>query len=39
MQHDDKLETCPLRGPLFIKKKSTGKKLPQINHKHGSRPK
>ena len=39
MQHGGKLETFPFCCTLFIKKKATREKLPQINNKYGSRPK
>ena len=39
MQHDGKLETCPFRGPWFIKKNSSREQLLQKNHKNGSHPK
>ena len=39
MQHDGKLETCPLRVPLFINKQASIEQLPQNNHRNGSRPK
>ena len=39
MQHDGKLENCPFKVPLFIKKTSAREQLPQNNHKNGSQPK
>ena len=39
MQHDGKLEYCPFRGPLFIKKQEEIEKLLQNNHKSVSIPK
>ena len=33
MQHNGKLETCPFRGPLFIKNKSSRQQLLRNNHK------
>ena len=39
MQHDGKLETCPFRGPIFIKKKSEIEKLFQNNNNNGLMPK
>ena len=34
MQHDSKLETGPLQGPLLIKKKATREQLSQINQEY-----
>ena len=39
IQHDGKLETCPLRVPLLINKQASIEQLPQNNHKNGSQPK
>ena len=39
MQHDRKIDRCPFRGPLYVKKKAPREQLLQNNHKHGSRPK
>ena len=33
MHHDRKLENCPFRGPLFVKKNPAREHLLQVNHK------
>ena len=39
MYHYVKLETCPFRGPLFVKKKASIEQILQSNLIKGSRPK
>ena len=39
IQNDGRIETCPLRGPLFINKNSAIEQLLQNNNKNGSQPK
>ena len=39
IRHDAKLETCPFRGPFFIKKRAAIEEILQNNDKYGSIPK
>ena len=39
IKHDGKLDNCPFRGPLYIKKKAPREQLLHKNHKHVSQPK